>query len=153
MAARIGLATGMRRGVRCWGSHGATSASRGETIRVTQSVTTYGEVKEPQTEAGKRVIAPTNFSRWWRSFMNAHGFGGLKFHELRHTQATQLVAGGVDMKTIQHQLDRASASLTMNLYAHALPENDAQAARLIGNLFSETPNEQARQNRALLVAV
>lgn len=99
------------------------------------------------------LIAPTNFSRWWRSFTKAHGFEGLKFHELRHTQATQLVAGGMDMKTVQHRLGHASATLTMNLYAHALPENDAQAAQLIGSLFSETPSEQARQEGALRVAV
>lgn len=195
MAARIGLATGMRRGEVLGLTWGHISFARG-TIRVTQSVTTYGEVKEPKTEAGKRVIAvdektiehlrrwkqfqreelailsleqtrdtpvccndkggliaPTNFSRWWRSFTKAHGFEGLKFHELRHTQATQLVAGGMDMKTVQHRLGHASATLTMNLYAHALPENDAQAAQLIGSLFSETPSEQARQEGALRVAV
>ena len=57
------------------------------------------------------------------------------------------------MKTVQHRLGHASATLTMNLYAHALPENDAQAAQLIGSLFSETPSEQARQEGALRVAV
>ena len=91
-------------------------------------------------------MAPTNFSRWWRTFAKENGFEGLRFHELRHTQATQLVSNGVDMKTIQHRLGHSSATLTMNLYAHALPENDIQAAQLIGNLFSmPADGEQAEQ--------
>ena len=43
------------------------------------------------------------------------------------------------MKTVQYRLGHSSATLTMNLYAHALPENDEKAAELIGNLFSSTP--------------
>lgn len=39
----------------------------------------------------------------------------------------------------------ASTTLTINLYAHALPENDAQTAKLIGNLFSLPQGEQAEQ--------
>ena len=90
---------------------------------------------------------PMNYSRWWRVFAKNAGFEGLHLHELRHTQATQLVASGVDMKTIQHRLGHSSASLTMNLYAHALPENDAHAADLIGNLFSSEPTEASTQEQ------
>ena len=57
------------------------------------------------------------------------------------------------MKTVQHRLGHASVTLTMNLYAHALPENDARAAQPIGNLFFEAPSEQIKQEGALRVAV
>lgn len=195
MAARIGLATGMRRGEVVGLTWGCVNLTRG-TIRVAQSVTTYGEVKEPKSEAGKRLInidaktlehlkkwkkfqrqelailslkqtretpvccndkgeymAPTNFSRWWRTFAADNGFEGLRFHELRHTQATQLVSNGVDMKTIQHRLGHSSATLTMNLYAHALPENDVQAAQLIGNLFSMPRDGEQVEQEPLRKAV
>lgn len=55
----------------------------------------------------------------------------------RHTQAAQLIANGVDIKTVQNRLGHASPTLTMSFYAHALPENDRQAAVLIDNLFSQ----------------
>lgn len=42
-----------------------------------------------------------NFERRWGVWRKEHGFEGLKFHELRHTQATQLLANGVDVKTVQ----------------------------------------------------
>lgn len=79
------------------------------------------------------------FSQWWAEWREAHGFDGLKIHELRHTQATQLLASGVDVKTVQTRLGHASASLTLDWYAHALPENDRKAAELIGSLFGSKP--------------
>ncbi|WP_281654770.1 tyrosine-type recombinase/integrase [Eggerthella sinensis] len=80
-----------------------------------------------------------NFERWWRPWREARGFDGLKFHELRHTQATQLLANGVDVKTVQNRLGHSDASLTLNWYAHALPENDRKAADMIGELFAAKP--------------
>lgn len=82
-----------------------------------------------------------NFERWWRPWREAHGFDGLKFHELRHTQATQLLANGADVKTVQNRLGHSDASLTLNWYAHALPENDEKAAKLVGELFATQPVE------------
>ncbi len=78
-----------------------------------------------------------NFESWWRRFRNENGFEGLKFHELRHTQATQLLANGVDVKTVQTRMGHSNASLTLNWYAHAIPENDRKAADILGELFSD----------------
>lgn len=82
-----------------------------------------------------------NFERWWRKFREECGFADLKFHELRHTQATQLLANGVDVKTVQARLGHSNASLTLNWYAHAIPENDEKAAELMGALLSAKPKE------------
>lgn len=76
-----------------------------------------------------------NFERWWKGFRDARGFNGLRFHELRHTQATQLLANGVDVKTVQARLGHASASLTLDQYAHALPANDRRAAELLADVL------------------
>lgn len=73
----------------------------------------------------------SNFERFWRKFKQDKGFVGLRFHELRHTQATQLLANGVDVKTVQTRMGHANASITLNQYAHAVPENDLKAADLL----------------------
>ncbi len=78
-----------------------------------------------------------NFERWWRNFRKENDFEGLRFHELRHTQATQLLANGVDVKTVQTRLGHSNAALTLNWYAHAIPENDEKAAQLVGELFDQ----------------
>lgn len=77
-------------------------------------------------------LDPTNVSRWWRAYRVAIGFPDLKMHELRHTSATLLLGNGVDVKTVQHRLGHASASLTLDQYAHAIPANDKAAADLMG---------------------
>ena len=78
---------------------------------------------------------PPHFDRWWRDYRVEAGFPTLKIHELRHTQATQLLAHGADLKTMQTRLGHASASLTLNQYAHAVPANNRTAADLMGTLF------------------
>ena len=74
------------------------------------------------------------FWRQFKEFREEIGFPDLKFHELRHTQASLLLANGVDVKTVQERLGHANSSVTLNTYAHALPENDKKAANLIGGL-------------------
>lgn len=82
--------------------------------------------KEDGTRSSMNV-----FEHWWAKFRADAGFDGLKFHELRHTHATLLISNGVDVKTVQGRLGHSSADITMNVYAHALPRNDAQAANEI----------------------
>lgn len=87
---------------------------------------------------------PTNVGRWWSGYRKAIGFDSLKMHELRHTSATLLLGNGVDVKTVQHRLGHASAALTLNQYAHAIPANDKAAAELMGALcgpeaYQQTP--------------
>lgn len=85
-----------------------------------------------------------NFEHWWSVWRKKNGFEGLKFHELRHTQATVLLGAGVDVKTVQTRLGHASASITLGWYAHAIPENDHEAARKLGALLA-APKEQVEE--------
>ena len=63
-------------------------------------------------------------------------YEGLKFHELRHTQATLLLASGEDIKTVQARLGHSKASTTLDMYAHAIPEKDKECAKMIGDLLN-----------------
>ena len=80
-------------------------------------------------------IDTNHFSRWWRDFRKAHEFETLRFHDLRHTQATLLIAKGVDIKTVQGRLGHESASTTLDMYAHILPSKDSEAAAVIEELM------------------
>lgn len=62
-------------------------------------------------------------------------YKGLKFHELRHTQATLLIANGVDIKTVQNRLGHAKAAMTLDFYAHAQEEQDRKAMSVFGGLM------------------
>lgn len=93
-----------------------------------------------------------NFETWWCSKYRASiGFPDLKFHELRHTQATQLILGGMDIKTVQTRLGHSSASTTLDFYAHSSPEKDKQAAELIGAILDNTPQEKQTETPIIRV--
>jgi integrase len=53
----------------------------------------------------------------------------LRFHDLRHSAATLLLAQGVDARYIMELLGHSSITLTMNTYAHVLKEMQRETAR------------------------
>src|SRR5262249_61195199 len=55
----------------------------------------------------------------------------VRFHDLRHSHATQLLLDGVHPKIAQERLGHASITTTLDLYSHVIDtmQNDA-AARL-----------------------
>jgi integrase len=56
-------------------------------------------------------------------------------HYLRHAHASLLAASGLDVKTLQRRLGHAHASVTLDVYAHALSEMDRQAAELADRML------------------
>ena len=51
----------------------------------------------------------------------------VRFHDLRHTAATLMLADGVPVSTVSGILGHANAGITMKIYAHALQEGKASA--------------------------
>lgn len=92
----------------------------------------------------------SNFERWWRGFRTQAGFPELRFHELRHSQATLLLANGTDLKTVQDRMGHANGAITLNWYAHSIPENDQKAAQLVGNLFGTPPKRTQRGHSKII---
>ncbi len=50
--------------------------------------------------------------------LNAPDRPRLRLHDLRHTFASLLIAGGADVVTVSRQLGHASPDITLKLYAH-----------------------------------
>ena len=51
----------------------------------------------------------------------------LNVHSLRHTNASLLIAQGVDVRTVASLLGHAQASTTLDIYAHAFDNNKRKA--------------------------
>ena len=52
------------------------------------------------------------------NFLEQHGMRRIRFHDLRHSCASLLLANGVPMKQIQEWLGHSDFSTTANVYAH-----------------------------------
>lgn len=53
------------------------------------------------------------------------------FHALRHSAATWALAAGRSVRAVATRLGHADPALTLRTYAHALPDDDAQAAAVV----------------------
>lgn len=74
---------------------------------------------------------PSNFTSSWIGRVGRIGFARLRFHDLRHTHASQLLHEGINPKVVSARLGRGSVATTMNIYAHALPGDQKQAALVL----------------------
>lgn len=79
------------------------------------------------------------------------GIRRIRFHDLRHTYASLLIAQGENIKFIQSQLGHSSAKTTLDRYGHLMPnlENDA-AKRLDKNVFGEDFVRKLLENRPIV---
>ena len=64
------------------------------------------------------------------------GLPRVRFHDLRHSCASLLLAEGVHPKVVQEMLGHSTISVTMDTYSHTLPSMGAEAAERLGALLA-----------------
>ena len=71
-----------------------------------------------------------------------------RFHDLRHTNASLLLASGVLMKVVQERLGHASYQVTADIYSHLIPglELNEQAAARLDALLDVEQSENVSEN-------
>lgn len=68
-------------------------------------------------ELGKHLAIHTFYKRF-KEVAKKIGREDARPHDLRHTAATVMIASGADVKSVQDFLGHATASFTLNVYAH-----------------------------------
>jgi len=61
----------------------------------------------------------------------------IRFHDLRHTDATLLLRAGVPIKVVAERLGHKSPAFTLATYALVLPGQQAEAAAAFAKLVGE----------------
>ena len=79
------------------------------------------------TDKNGYYISPPVISRWFSSFLQRNAIPHIKFHALRHTSASILLASGTNIKTVSNRLGHSNLTTT-NRYVHALLDADIVAA-------------------------
>ncbi|MDF0673237.1 MAG: tyrosine-type recombinase/integrase [Nitrospira sp.] len=59
----------------------------------------------------------------------------ITIHGLRHTAATLMLKAGIPIKVVSERLGHKKVSITLEIYAHALPSMQRDAATKLGALF------------------
>jgi integrase len=71
----------------------------------------------------------------WKRLVKAAGVKSIKFHGNRHTSVTLLLNDGVPVHVVAQRVGHANATMTLNVYAHALPSAQQDAAVRLGNVL------------------
>jgi integrase len=61
----------------------------------------------------------------------------IRFHDLRHSTATLLLAKGVHPKIVQEILGHSEIGMTLNTYSHVLPTMQKEAMEKLDDLFDK----------------
>lgn len=79
-------------------------------------------------------MVPCTFTYRFKMILRENGLpDDLNVHSLRHTNASMLIAQGVDVRTVAGLLGHAQPSTTLDIYSHAFDKNK----RLAGQKLSE----------------
>ena len=82
-------------------------------------------------------LSPTNiYNRLYFPLLERAGLPRIRFHDLRHSCATLLLAQRVDIKTVSTILGHASISITADTYTHAVPHLQSEAMDRLGDLLA-----------------
>jgi len=87
-------------------------------------------------------MKPDYISGAFPIFMESNGFRRIRFHDLRHSCASLLLANGVSLKQIQDWLGHSDFGVTANTYAHLDTSSKQAAAEAMSWLGSTSLSRQ-----------
>ncbi|MBR1528564.1 MAG: site-specific integrase [Oscillospiraceae bacterium] len=82
------------------------------------------------------LITPNFVTDHFRNMIKKHKLKKLRFHDLRHSCASLLLANGVPMKAIQEWLGHSTFNVTANFYSHLDYQSKLSSAEAIANALS-----------------
>jgi integrase len=93
-------------------------------------------------QADGSPVQPNTLTHNWVIECAKIGLPRIRFHDMRHTHATHLLASGVHPKVASERLGHSKVGLTLDTYSHVLPNMQAGAAALVDDAL-----QLALQNR------
>lgn len=96
-----------------------------------------------------KLVRPDYVSEHFRILLNNKGLKHIRFHDLRHSCASLLLAKGIPMKAIQEWLGHSNFSTTANIYAHLDSKSKALSVQALSNAISiKKENEEVQSSNS-----
>ncbi len=76
-------------------------------------------------------LKPVSLTHEWTRLLAKTSLPRIRFHDLRHSHATQLLAAGVHPKIASERLGHSTIGITLDLYSHVMPGMQANAAEQV----------------------
>ena len=82
------------------------------------------------------IFNPRNLSSNFSKLLELKGLRHIRFHDLRHSCASLLLANDVPMKQIQEWLGHSDISTTANIYSHLDYKSKLTSANVMDNVLT-----------------
>lgn len=82
-----------------------------------------------------QLLRPNYVTEHFSWVIEKYGLRKIRFHDLRHTCASLLLANGISMKQIQIWLGHSTFSTTADIYAHLDFTAQEESAAAMGGMF------------------
>lgn len=79
-------------------------------------------------------LNPPAISKEFAKLGNSAGLPRIRLHDLRHTHATIALQAGIHPKIVSERLGHATIAMTLDVYSHAIPSLQKEAAARIAQL-------------------
>ena len=89
-----------------------------------------------------KTRSPNALTKEWSEAISATKFPRVTLHSLRHTHASNLIAGGHDVLAISRRLGHGSPTITLAVYGHLFPNSDDRAAGTTEAMFTLGAHDQ-----------
>lgn len=93
-------------------------------------------------DAVGELIKPNYVTDHFAVILKQNGLRKIRFHDLRHSCASLLLANGVQMMLIQEWLGHSDISTTSNVYSHVDSESKKLSARAIERALGEDDEDK-----------
>ncbi|MEO8322658.1 MAG: tyrosine-type recombinase/integrase [Actinomycetota bacterium] len=85
-------------------------------------------------------LNPNEVTRAFRDLVMVSGLPRIRLHDLRHTHATLAMQAGIHPKIVSERLGHSNISFTLDVYSHAIPHLQTEAAQKLSDLvFDRDP--------------
>ena len=78
-----------------------------------------------------RPLQPRSITHEWVRLIEKTSLPRIRFHDLRHTHASQMLSAGVHPKVASERLGHSTIGITLDLYSHVMPGMQADAAEQV----------------------
>jgi integrase len=88
------------------------------------------------TKTGQYVGKSNLIRQVFKPILEKAGVPVVRFHDLRHTHASVLLARGKSIKAVSRRLGHSNVAMTLRVYAHLLPDADGALADTAQKAFA-----------------
>jgi integrase len=92
-------------------------------------------------------IQPRSLTHEWHKLIAKRGLRRIRFHDLHHTHASQILASNVHPKVASERLGHSSIGITLDLYSHVIPSLQGEAAAVVDGALPAAINGRSKDVR------